>query len=200
MNTKRCSSCKQTLPVTAFGKNRSKRDGLKCYCKACCKARRTTPETKAKRAAYDRQWRQDNPDYAKRYRKDNAERIAEYKKQYRKDNSEYLKKYHKQYRASLPAGVYIIACIVTDQLYVGSTSAIPERWRNHKSELRNGIHKNKHLQTAWDTHGEEAFVFDIIEECAPDTQESILRLKEQAYMDKWQPEDLFNDKRAKRET
>lgn len=32
---KQCSRCKQVLPVGMFNKNKSKRDGLYCHCKAC---------------------------------------------------------------------------------------------------------------------------------------------------------------------
>lgn len=32
---KRCPVCGETLPLTAFGSNRSKKDGLASYCKPC---------------------------------------------------------------------------------------------------------------------------------------------------------------------
>lgn len=34
-NTKRCGTCREELPVSAFSKNRAKKDGLQERCKAC---------------------------------------------------------------------------------------------------------------------------------------------------------------------
>lgn len=99
--TKKCSCCKQDLPVSAFGKNKSKKDGLQSYCKTCYKARRDDPEAKAKRAAYLRQYRKDNAERIKakqkQWRQNNAEAVKEYYKQYYKDNAEARKEYVKQY-------------------------------------------------------------------------------------------------------
>ena len=39
METKRCNSCKQDLPVSEFWKNRASKDGLQAYCKTCNKAK-----------------------------------------------------------------------------------------------------------------------------------------------------------------
>lgn len=36
MNTKICPGCKQELPLSAFNKNKSKKDGHSSYCKECC--------------------------------------------------------------------------------------------------------------------------------------------------------------------
>src|SRR5690606_4483194 len=38
MATKRCPRCKQELPVTEFGQNQSKKDGLQSYCRECYRA------------------------------------------------------------------------------------------------------------------------------------------------------------------
>ena len=40
------------------------------------------------------------------------------------------------------------------------------RWASHRSELRRNIHSNKHLQGAWNIHGESAFTFAVLEECS----------------------------------
>jgi len=37
-DTKRCSSCRQILPIEKFGKNKSKSMGRACTCKECLKA------------------------------------------------------------------------------------------------------------------------------------------------------------------
>lgn len=35
--TKRCSSCKQTFPLSSFTKDKTRKDGLSCRCKSCKK-------------------------------------------------------------------------------------------------------------------------------------------------------------------
>jgi len=36
-DTKHCSRCERTKPMSDFQKNRKRKDGLQTYCKACCK-------------------------------------------------------------------------------------------------------------------------------------------------------------------
>ncbi len=67
-------------------------------------------------------------------------------------------------RPSAGVGVYRITG--PGRVYVGSSDDIPRRWKSHLSQLRGGRHHNYRLQTAWDEHGEAAFVFTIIEEVA----------------------------------
>jgi hypothetical protein len=61
------------------------------------------------------------------------------------------------------SGVYRITCVNTDKIYIGSSNELDKRLRGHRSSLRAGKHRNPYLQRAWDKHGEEAFVFEIIE-------------------------------------
>lgn len=57
---KTCSSCKQTLPLSSFGKDVSRPDGLKSYCKTCRskkgKKYNSRPEIKERNAAYQRKY------------------------------------------------------------------------------------------------------------------------------------------------
>lgn len=62
-------------------------------------------------------------------------------------------------------GIYGIRNIRNGKIYIGQTADIKNRWMSHKSELRAGRHHNKHLQSAWDKYGEDAFLFFKIEEC-----------------------------------
>ena len=48
--------------------------------------------------------------------------------------------------------------------YVGSSTDVKRRWRQHRSLLRRGKHDNPHLQRAWDKYGEAAFGWGVIEE------------------------------------
>lgn len=61
-------------------------------------------------------------------------------------------------------GVYCIANTVSGTVYVGCSTNIKQRWRTHRCRLRNGVHGNAYLQSAWNKYGEDAFLWTIIEE------------------------------------
>ena len=71
---KRCAGCSSEKPLDAFPRNKASKDGLYRLCKACnaakLKARNTSPEFKAARAAY----------LAKNRKKINAQVMALYRK------------------------------------------------------------------------------------------------------------------------
>jgi group I intron endonuclease len=89
--------------------------------------------------------------------------------------------------SSLPRtpGVYIIICIPTAKLYVGSTINICKRWSDHRCRLRGNRHENPYLQYAWNKHGESAFICIVLEEVSPDTLEQ----REQFWLDFLSPFD-----------
>lgn len=60
--------------------------------------------------------------------------------------------------------IYLIACLPTRQVYVGSTTRGMSRWVKHRSELRAGRHSTRALQASFDTHGEAAHVFVPVEQ------------------------------------
>ena len=61
-------------------------------------------------------------------------------------------------------GIYKITNLKNNKAYIGQSTDIKSRWINHKRELRNNIHRNSHLQNAFNKYGEEAFEFRILEE------------------------------------
>lgn len=65
--------------------------------------------------------------------------------------------------AEIQSGIYGIRCIPTSKLYVGSSVDIHARWNQHRALLRQGEHRNTHLQNAWNEYGEEAFAFEVLE-------------------------------------
>jgi group I intron endonuclease len=75
-----------------------------------------------------------------------------------------------EFMAKKICGVYKITNKVNGKLYVGSSNNIENRWHQHKLQLRDGIHTNQHLQSAWNLYGEDSFMFEIIEECSPEIQ------------------------------
>lgn len=62
--------------------------------------------------------------------------------------------------------VYKIRNVVNQKFYVGSTTNMYERTRNHRKRLRRGRHHSPYLQAAWNKYGEECFVFEVVEEVA----------------------------------
>lgn len=77
-------------------------------------------------------------------------------------------------------GVYQILCVPTAKLYIGSAVDIRSRWYHHRLALRRGIHRNPHLQAAWNQYGEDNFVLSILEEI----ERSALLEAEQSWIDK----------------
>lgn len=83
----------------------------------------------------------------------------------------------------MTSGIYQIVNTQTGKVYIGSSATVPERWRQHRHLLRRGLHHSVKLQRSWAKHGEEAFVFSVLE-CAP-TERLIQR--EQAWIDSLRP-------------
>lgn len=63
------------------------------------------------------------------------------------------------------AGVYEIVCLPTGKRYVGSAVNFERRWKLHRHHLKHGAHHSRHLQSAWNKHGADAFFFRAIVLC-----------------------------------
>lgn len=86
-------------------------------------------------------------------------------------------------------GIYTIRHIETDRYYVGSSVHIERRWKEHKHRIRNGTHPAKHLMRAFQKHGSDAFVFEILEEC--DVSDEAIRIERETFwINRLQP--VFN--------
>ena len=84
---------------------------------------------------------------------------------------------------AIDSGVYEIRCLVTGDQYIGSSIRMKTRWSVHKTYLNRGRHHARLLRIAWALHGEAAFVFNVLERCAPEDRIA----REQAFMDELQP-------------
>ena len=72
-------------------------------------------------------------------------------------------------------GIYRIVCNINNRVYVGSAVNLRKRKREHFSALRSNRHFNKHLQNAYNKHGEHCFDFKVVKFCEPE----ILLVEEQ---------------------
>lgn len=63
------------------------------------------------------------------------------------------------------SGVYVAYQISRHRiLYVGSSSDLRRRWKEHHCELEHNRHKNPHLQRLWNKYGLQDIQFLVIEE------------------------------------
>ena len=65
-------------------------------------------------------------------------------------------------------GIYKIENKVNSKVYIGQSVNIENRWKGHKSKLRNNKHQNDYLQKSWNKYGEENFDFSVLCECEKD--------------------------------
>ena len=81
------------------------------------------------------------------------------------------------------SGIYEILNTITRDFYIGSTVSFKRRWAQHRCELRKSVHRNNHLQKAWNKYGEQAFEFNVILLCDIDN----LLYYEQLLLDNLKP-------------
>lgn len=68
--TKTCSTCRETLPIDSFARNKSRLDGRKAECKPCGNAA-------------SREWRKNNPSYQRNWRETNRDKQRVYNRKHR---------------------------------------------------------------------------------------------------------------------
>mgnify|MGYP004472358177 FL=1 len=65
----------------------------------------------------------------------------------------------------MESGIYRILCTKNNKPYIGKTEDVKKRKEEHFNKLRNDNHPCKELQDDFNTYGEDAFEFSILEEC-----------------------------------
>ena len=88
-------------------------------------------------------------------------------------------------------GVYRIINLVNHKQYIGGTSDIRRRRRQHRYDLREGTHRNPRIQEDFDLYGENMFAFLVLEIVK---DKSKLVETEQKWIDELQPEYNVNPK------
>ena len=62
-------------------------------------------------------------------------------------------------------GIYMIRCKPNGKVYVGQSTNIEKRWKNHKWNLNGNYHHCKELQKDWNIYGEDNFEFKVVQKC-----------------------------------
>jgi len=203
VNEKTCTKCGETFPRTKefFQADKNRKHGLKNWCKQCAKEyhKEYYQNNREHIKEYNKEYYQNNrehiKEYNKEYRQNNKEHIKEYNKEYHQNNREHIKEYNKEYhqnnrehikkyKKNQPAGVYKITNTKTGTIYIGQSTAYPHRWNCHKSHLRHNRHEIPQLQEDYDTYGEEAFIFEVIEQFPCNTSSDVLLEKEEEQIKK----------------
>jgi group I intron endonuclease len=73
-----------------------------------------------------------------------------------------LKESYKQ--GSRPMGVFQFRNMRSGKVYIGSSSDLPAIKNRYIFQLKLGSHKDRELQKEWNEHGEENFIFEILEQ------------------------------------
>ena len=126
MSGKRCPGCGEVKAVESFSRDKSKKDGLQCRCKAC-NGRYHAENREAKRD-YHRRYREENRearrDYSRRYHEENREALQEYSRRYHEENREAIAEKDRRYREE-------------------NREAIAESQRRYREENREAIAEGK---------------------------------------------------------
>ena len=69
-------------------------------------------------------------------------------------------------RIKATSGVYKICNLINGKLYIGSSKNLVNRATNHRKNLKDNTHSNKHLQSSYNKYGGENFRLEIIEYCS----------------------------------
>ena len=75
----------------------------------------------------------------------------------------------------MKSGIYKITNIINGKFYIGSAVNIKARWGSHKSELRDNVHHNRHLQRSYNKRGLRVFKFEVLFTCP---KEDLIRIEQ----------------------
>ena len=105
--TKKCTKCGRELSIECFGNNKTKKDGLQCWCRECKNG------------------------YSQTYNKTHKEHYKQYYKANKQHRNQYDKEYYKQFKGYY---LYIIQDKNNKIVYVGETTNYYYRLMHHLSE------------------------------------------------------------------
>lgn len=130
---KKCTKCLIEKDLSEFSKKKSTKDGFRGSCKSC--AKKYYKDNFDRIAEQQRKYYSENyskkRDQQKNYYIQNSEKIKEIKREQYKDNSEVHKKRTKQQRESLKDGLHHVYYL-PDHNYVGATNFLYHRMCQHR--------------------------------------------------------------------
>lgn len=75
----------------------------------------------------------------------------------------------RQYKEQKPGiGLFAVRCAPTGDVWVGMSRNLDQQQNGLWFSLRQGSHPNRAVQSAWSTHGPEAFSFEVLEVLDPE--------------------------------
>ena len=75
----------------------------------------------------------------------------------------------------IPRGVFVLRSTATERRWVDASPNLDAARNLLWFELKRGAHRNRGLQSEWNTEGESSFEFEIVEELDPDIIETAIR-------------------------
>ena len=75
----------------------------------------------------------------------------------------------------IPRGVFVLVSTATNRRWVDSSPNLDAARNLLWFELKRGGHRNRELQTEWNSEGESSFEFEIVEELDADVIDSAVR-------------------------
>jgi hypothetical protein len=75
----------------------------------------------------------------------------------------------REYKERAPnRGTFAIRCLVSDRAWVGGSTNLDAAQNRAWFTLRQGEHRDRALQAEWNTHGEAAFQYEVLEKLKDD--------------------------------
>jgi hypothetical protein len=89
-------------------------------------------------------------------------------------------------------GVFQIRNIVSNKIFVGSSTDLTAIWHRHRLQLNFGNHPNEELQNDWKESGEDKFAYEIVSEIKQTEKDDVdyekeVKLLEEMFIEELQP-------------
>ena len=62
-------------------------------------------------------------------------------------------------------GIYKIECVKNGKCYIGASTNLENRKKNHFNSLKKGEHTNREMQLDYNEYGEENFTYEVLKIC-----------------------------------
>lgn len=90
-------------------------------------------------------------------------------------------------------GIFAVRCLANGEVWLGVGRSLDNMQNGIWFTLRLGTHPSKTLQAAWNAHGEESFVYEVVEEVdakdmTPYMLQSLLKERLQHWQAEWRAE------------